>query len=189
MVYIDIWTGSGCIPISVMKNMPHPNSPIKGEGASCFAIDISEQALAVAKINIQNHWLEGKIESLRGDLLEPLITHPNPLFKREGVEKVIISANLPYIKQNDFENMDESVYMHEPDTALYGWEKTGFELYEKLINQASILAKEGMKVVLFIEIWFDQKKVCENHLNTLGHKYEIFTDNGGVERCLKIEVE
>lgn len=49
------------------------------------------------------------------------------------------SANLPYIKAWDKINMDKEVYTFEPELALYWWEKTGFELYEKLIFQAKTL--------------------------------------------------
>ena len=50
-------------------------------------------------------------------------------------QNLIISANLPYIKAWDKINMDKEVYTFEPELALYWWEKTGFELYEKLISE------------------------------------------------------
>ena len=189
IIYIDVWTGSWCIPVSVMKNIilpPHTSGTLikKGRRIKCFAIDISEKALEVAEINIQNHWLEDKIKLVQWNLLTPLF----PLLDKEGLGVVIISANLPYIKQDDFENMDESVYIHEPETALYWWENTWFELYEELIQQATTLSQKWIKIILFIEIGFDQKEVCENYLKTQGYTYEIFQDNWGVERCVKIEI-
>ncbi|MDQ7022178.1 MAG: hypothetical protein Q9M97_01350 [Candidatus Gracilibacteria bacterium] len=86
--------------------------------------------------------------------------------------------------------MDKDVILHEPSVALYGGAGTGFELYEKLIEQilsTPLLGKEGLGVVLFIEIGFDQKKVAINYLNSKKLNFKIFKDNGGVDRCIKIE--
>ncbi|MCH2188551.1 peptide chain release factor N(5)-glutamine methyltransferase [Candidatus Gracilibacteria bacterium] len=193
-IYIDTGTGSGCIPISVVKNITPPPSrtPLKKgrENIQYFGVDISEKALEVAHINMKRHSLEGKITLLQGNLLEPfLIPRPNPLLRGEEKKDIIITANLPYIKQDDFDNMDSSVYLHEPELALYGGKETGFELYEKLLEQSSLLAQEGLRVVVFIEIGFDQKETCEKYLKSKGYEYEIFKDNGGIERCVRIEVK
>ena len=66
----------------------------------------------------------------------------------------MVTANLPYIKDNDFENIDDSVDKHEPHLALFGGPETGFELYEKLINQLQNIKADT--IALFIEIGFDQ---------------------------------
>ena len=181
VTYIDIGTGSGYIPISVVKN-------IWGKISQSCAIDISESALKVADINRKTYHLQNTLTLYHGNLLDPII----PLLDKEGlgvVKSIIITANLPYIKQDDFENMDTPVYIHEPRIALYGWENTGFEMYEELINQAKELSDFGHQVTLFIEIGFDQKQVCETHLWKLWYEYEIFQDMGWVDRCVKIELK
>jgi len=181
LIYIDIWTWSGCIPVSILTS---PLAPLlTGEGDMCYAVDISKKALEVAWINIQNHELKEKITLLEWNLLEPIL----PLLGNEGLG-VVITANLPYIKQDDFENMDESVYLNEPDLALYWWEETWFELYEKLIGQCQELVKWKNKIVLFIELGFDQKEICENFLKSESLVYQIFQDNGWVERCVRVEM-
>ncbi len=170
--YIDVWTGSWAIPISVYKNSWEN---IK----KAFAVDISIGALEVAKKNIKNHNLENKIELLKSDLLE------NINLSTEGFSPLyVITANLPYIKDEDYWNMDKEVILYEPSIALYWWKKTGFELYEKLIEQ---ILKYKIKAILFIEIWFDQKKIATNYLNNKKLNFKIFKDNWAVERCIKIK--
>ncbi len=170
---IDVWTWSSCIPISIIKNSKNINK--------CFVIDISKKALEVSKINLEKYSLENKVTQLNWDLLD------NFSYKLEW--KVIITANLPYIKNWDFENMDKQTIEYEPDLALYWWEKTGFELYEKLIAQTFELKKKYNieKLQLFIEIGFDQKEVSINYLSEKKLKFEIFKDNSLVDRCIKID--
>jgi len=179
---IDVWTWSSCIAISILKNTTHI--------LNSFVIDISEKALEVSSINIEKYDLQDKIKQIKSDLLE----HFNPhLISPNGreIENIIITANLPYIKNGDFENMDLETIEFEPDLALYGWESTGFELYERLIFQVLELQSNYnlVKIILFIEIWFDQKMVCEDFLNKLNLEFEIFKDNGGVDRCIKIFIK
>jgi len=173
-IYIDIWTWSWAIPISVYKNS-------KNKIKKIYAVDISTDALEVAKKNIKTHNLENKIKLLKSNLLSDLF----PLLAREGARGWVITANLPYIKNEDFWNMDREVILHEPAVALYWWKKTWFELYEKLIEQ--IIESNNKKVILFIEIWFDQKEVAINYLENKKLSFEIFKDNWAIERCVKIK--
>lgn len=174
--YIDIWTGSSCIPISVLKNTNHIHKT--------FVIDISPDALEVSKININNHNLDIKILQHEWSLLEPL------MHKFNADTQLVITANLPYIKDNDFNNMDKQTVQYEPDLALYWWTETGFELYEELINQAIKIKSEKniSKIILFIEIWFDQEKYSQNYLDSLWLKYQQHKDNNEIIRCIEINI-
>ncbi len=178
---IDIWTGSWAIPISILKN-----SKIK----KALAIDISKEALEVANINIKKHNLWDKINLLKSNLLEKFLEN-NPLSfeERAGVrfKNIIITANLPYIKNGDFENMSKETLEYEPNLALFWWKNTGFEMYEKLINQIlEFLEKIKAKIILFIEIGFDQKEIALKYLKTKKLKFEVFKDNNKISRCVKI---
>lgn len=166
--YIDIWTGSSCIAISVLKNI-EKNKIIKW-----IAIDISEEAIEVSKINIKKHWIKN-LKNLKSDLLKN--------YKDEKNHK-IITANLPYIKNNDFENMSISTINHEPSIALYWWEKTWFELYEKLIEQCINIKK----ITLFIEIWFDQSEYAKKYIEKKWLDFIVFKDNSWIDRCIKINI-
>ena len=192
IILIDVWTWSSCIPISVLKNLLTEEFNFLKK---TYAIDISKDALEVARINIKKHNLENKIELVQWDLLEKFwqtqrsASTKNIVVMNQCVHpNIIITANLPYIKNWDFENMDEETINFEPDLALYWWEKTGFELYKKLIYQIfelqSIYNIESL--VLFIEIGFDQKQIAIEFLEKQNLKFEIFKDNGWIERCVKI---
>ncbi|MDC0506003.1 peptide chain release factor N(5)-glutamine methyltransferase [Candidatus Gracilibacteria bacterium] len=174
-IYIDIGTGSGCIPVSVIKNS-------KNMLKHAYALDISTKALEVANINIKTYDLTHHIELLESNLLEKVLD------RKLHDKQIVITANLPYIKQDDFENMDESVYLNEPKLALYGGKNTGFELYETLIGQCQELVECNSKITLFIELGFDQKDVCEEFLTSYKLAYQIFQDNGGVDRCVRVEI-
>ncbi len=161
-IFIDVWTGSSCIPITILQNTKN----IK----ECFVIDISKEALEVSKINIKKY--NSYLDSLN----------------LKEYNSIIITANLPYVKNWDFKNMDEETIEFEPDLALYGWEKTGFELYERLIYQIFDLQLlyDIKEIILFIEIGFDQKQIATKFLEKQNLKFEIFKDNWGIDRCIKI---
>lgn len=177
---IDVWTWTSCIPISILKNTNNIDN--------CYVIDISKKALEVSKINIEKYWLENKIEQIEWSLLSSLISKSSN--QLNITENIIITANLPYIKDNDFENMDKETVKFEPDTALYWWKETWFELYEELIKQSIELKQiyNSQNITLFIEIWFDQKEICENYVNKMLLKYEIYKDNSWINRCVQIEI-
>ncbi len=186
-LYIDIWTWSSCIPISILKNLLTEGGNFLKKA---YAIDISKDALEVAKINIKRHFLEKNIKLINWNLLDNFEFDTSFLSPNWdlNLDNLIITANLPYIKNWDFKNMDEETINFEPDLALYWWEKTGFELYEKLIYQIfelqSIYNIESL--VLFIEIGFDQKEIAIEFLEKQNLKFEFFKDNQDIDRCVKI---
>lgn len=174
---IDVWTWSSCIPISIIKNTTRISN--------CFAIDISEHALKISEINIKKHKLSEKIIRIHSNLIEDFIWDNNLL---DTNKNVIITANLPYIKNNDFENIDKETLDYEPSLALYWGKETWFELYEKLIIQSITLKKQNKlnSLVLFIEIWFDQFKYSKQYLKKLWLKAIFYKDICNINRCLEI---
>jgi len=175
MMYVDVWTGSACIPISVVEEM----HPLKFEQA--FALEISQDAMDVAAQNIEA-FCPWKIELRESNLLS-WIFHDNFTDK-----KLCISANLPYIKDGDYENMDHSVVRNEPNRALYGWSETWFELYIELIKQCFQMKQvhKILEIHLFIEIGFDQKKISQDYLEEMWLSFEYFQDNSKIDRVVYI---
>lgn len=174
---IDVWTWSSAIIVAILKNIKFD--------IKAYALDISLDALEVAKINIEKHWLQNKIRLLNSDLLKIFLDKDYIL----DTKKVLITANLPYIKNWDFINMDKEVLENEPHIALFGWEKTWFELYEKLINEATLLKKiYKNEIILFIEIWFDQYEYSNSYLSKLWLKFEYFKDLNDIWRVIKIHI-
>ena len=127
---LDIGTGSGCIAISLAKNIPT---------AEIWALDISQSAIEVAKKNtIQN---EVSINYL---ILDILTTKQLPqLFD-------IIVSNPPYVKQQEKEAMHDNVLQHEPEKALYVSDTNPLIFYDKITDLAkNHLTKNGK---LYFEI-------------------------------------
>lgn len=108
---IDLGTGSGCIAISLAKKYPNSN---------WIAVDISEEALKVARKNADLHQIQNII-FLNSNLLENI---PNTKFD-------LITANLPYIGTKTFSGVDPNTQKFEPNMALFSGED-GLDLYRQL---------------------------------------------------------
>ena len=108
-----------------------------------FAVDISPEALLVARKNAKNHGKE--ITFLESSLLEKFLQEDISLRGKN----ICIVTNLPYIKQDDWENMSTDT-VHEPKLALFGGAQTGFELYEQLFAQIGSFVEKYTPVKLTI---------------------------------------
>ncbi|WP_299158051.1 peptide chain release factor N(5)-glutamine methyltransferase [uncultured Tenacibaculum sp.] len=128
--FIDIGTGSGCIPISLKKNLP---------SANVSAIDISDDALKIAKQNAQlNNVI---INFIRRDILE---TEELP-----QLYDVIVS-NPPYVRNLEKVEIKNNVLENEPHLALFVDDNNPLIFYSKIADLAKDhLTKNG---ILFFEI-------------------------------------
>ncbi|MGX7203206.1 protein-(glutamine-N5) methyltransferase, release factor-specific [Enterococcus plantarum] len=132
LTVVDVGTGTGAIAISL--KLARPNWQVT-------AIDISEEALKVAKKNAQQ--LEAEIEFIHGDALKPI--------KNKRID--ILISNPPYISNAEWALMDESVRTYEPKTALFA-ENDGLAIYQRLADEAKDkLNPEGK---IYLEIGFQQ---------------------------------
>ncbi len=169
-ILIDVGTGSGCIPISILKNTKQ---------VKCFAIDISPKALAIARCNAKKHNV--KIKFLRGNLLAPIIKNLTHFLK--GAEKIVITANLPYLTEKQY-RQNQTLHF-EPKLALVAT-KSGLALYEKLLQQISALPKAH--ITLFLEIDPSQSpaiiKIIKKYLPST--EVKIKNDYAGNERLVII---
>tara|TARA_B100001540_G_scaffold108151_1_gene97212 strand:+ start:90 stop:938 length:849 start_codon:yes stop_codon:yes gene_type:complete len=162
MNILDIGTGSGCLVISLLK-----------ERYNCIAtaIDISKDALKVAKINAKLHQLENKIRFLNIDI-----------DKFNSSKYDLIISNPPYINKVDLNRLDDDVRLYEPRLALYGG-INGFDAINKVIKKSSKLLKCNGKLI--IEIGHKQKNYTIKILQENGfYINEIFKDFSGKDRCL-----
>lgn len=144
---VDVGTGTGCIVLTLAKQRPDANFK---------AVDISNDALELAKENARANGLESKVFWMQNNLLEQ--------FAPESADLIV--ANLPYIATADWQELHPSVRDHEPQSALDSGE-TGMELISQLATQARYVLVPGGK--LFLEFGFDQGNSVFKRLERLGY--------------------
>lgn len=133
---LDVGTGSGCIPISVLRHV---------SGLTAVATDISSSALRVAKANAKRHEVEGRIKFYRSDLLK------NVDLSAYGETEWVVTANLPYVPKGFRVNIETQF---EPQIALWGGED-GMEVYRRLLKELLPLKPRAM----FFECFDFQKAI------------------------------
>ena len=152
---LDIGTGSGCIVLSLLKLFKN----FRG-----VAIDVSKNALNVAKYNAKMHLLDNRVKFYKSSV--------DNFFK--GKYDLIVS-NPPYINSKSLKHLDEGIFKYEPVVALEGGVE-GLSLIKKVITGSSKLLKKSGKLIL--EIGYDQKykvkKLLENekfYVNKIVYDY------------------
>ncbi len=118
---VDVGTGSGCIAISLAKEIPQ---------ARIFAVDNSKQALQVAARNAESLGVCERVEFRLGDLLSPF-----SLDEFTSAFDFVVS-NPPYVPRAERVSLQAEVKNHEPLSALHSPDKEPFEIYRRLIGQA-----------------------------------------------------
>lgn len=159
---VDVGTGSGAIAVSLAYYWP---------GAQVHAVDISRQALEVARENAFRHQV--KVKFFQGDLLEPFL-------KQEKKFEIIIS-NPPYIPTSLLKTLPREV-SREPVLSLDGGEG-GLEPYRRLAPQAASLLSPGG--FLALEIGWDQGNRVREILKKEGFsQIDLLQDYGGRDRII-----
>lgn len=127
---LDVGTGSGVIALTLAAQFPE---------AEVHAVDISDDALALARENAARLDLPGRVQFFSGNLLE----------KVEGLFDLIV-ANLPYVPTGDRPTLSREV-QHDPDAALFAGER-GDELVRELIGVAPAHLRPGGMLALEVGI-------------------------------------
>ncbi|MDO8648589.1 MAG: peptide chain release factor N(5)-glutamine methyltransferase [Candidatus Peregrinibacteria bacterium] len=153
---LDIGTGSGCIAITLAKELPN---------ARITAIDTSHAALRVARTNARHHEVSNRITFLRGNLLKPILDLPTPSrspSRREGEKdkgpqfivhysSLIICANLPYLTTAEWRALPASLKQYEPRLALDGG-PDGLTPFRKLLTQVSKIPIIRNSLFIILEV-------------------------------------
>ena len=148
------------IALSLAKEFPE---------AEVYAVDISEDALALARENAVRLGLE-QVHFQKSDLLESLPERFD-----------LIAANLPYISMQDRHLLAREV-LHDPEVALFGG-PSGDELVRKLIAQTPSHLEPGG--LLSLEIGLDQAEGLSGFLRQKNyHDIELKKDYSGITRFL-----
>jgi len=159
LTLVDVGTGSGCIVISICRN-------VDVKGARFIGTDISDVSLEVARENAEE--LGCRVDFIKSDLLEGV----------KGEMDVVVS-NPPYIPLGD-RKVEENVVKYEPHPALFGG-RTGLELIERLSFQAYRKLRRGGFISL--EFGIGQSGRVVEILKKAGFSgIKIFKDLSGIER-------
>lgn len=187
MLLIDIGTGSGCVVISIAKQMhriEHEKFNIR-----YAASDISEKALLIARKNAKQHGVEKEISFFHSDLLEKFSSSSAFPF-----HSVFVVANLPYVPSpylRQVKTKDTQGLSFEPRLALDGGED-GFNAYRKLLLQMQVLHKHSPTIPLygFFEIGYDQSFISQKEIRTLFPRAcpRITNDLAGFARIVSFSI-
>ena len=164
---LDLCTGSGAIAIAAFKELEKYNREVK-----MTAVDISEEALDVAKANAKRNGAQD-IKFIQSDLFE----------KVRGKFDIIVT-NPPYIPSATIETLQREVRDHEPRLALDGGED-GLDFYRRIAQDApKRLVRGGM---LIMEVGEGEAKAVVKLFKNCSYSM-IVKDFNGIDRYVKIVI-
>ena len=161
LTFVEVGVGSGIISVMLAKKFPF---------AKIIAVDISKDAIEIAKINIKKFELQDRIELRCGSLLEPV-----------DEEFDYLVSNPPYIANNA--KLDSNL-SYEPQNALFGGDE-GDEIIKKLLDEVL-----NRKINFFTcEMGYDQKDKIHNYLSTKSPvKLEFYKDLSSFDRGFTVRL-
>lgn len=160
---IDVGTGTGCIPVSLLAERPH----WVGMG-----VDISSEALSVALTNIQRNEVSDRLRLIRAHLLACVASRSLHL----------VVSNPPYISHDEIAGLQPEVAMHEPRLALDGG-VDGLDFYRALVGEGRrVLRSQGW---LCFEVGMGQAGTVSALFLRAGYdRVSIHKDFAGIERVV-----
>ncbi|WP_225940338.1 peptide chain release factor N(5)-glutamine methyltransferase [Desulfomicrobium macestii] len=157
---LDVGTGSGALAVSCANLFPN---------FRIVAVDISFDALKVARKNARLHNVTDRILLLQGDLLESL---------RTDVFDVVL-ANLPYVPLSTRESLSREVLCHEPEIALFSG-PDGLDCYRALALSLRGAMKPG--ALLLCEIDHTHGQAMTELFSGIARDVRIVQDYAGLDR-------
>jgi release factor glutamine methyltransferase len=169
----DVGTGSGCIPISILANL---------ENAKAAAIDISPNALAVARKNAEKHRVADRIKFYESDVFERF---KNLKSQISNLKFDVIVSNPPYVPNGDLPDLPREVREFEPHFALFGGD-VGNEIVARLLADApQFLENDGF---MLFEIGFGQSETIKEMIDEkVWRLIEILDDLAGIPRIVVLQ--
>src|SRR5690606_12664891 len=165
---IDIGTGSGCIPVSLKKELPF---------CEITTADISEDALKVAKKNADIH--NSEIQLVKIDFLDGSNWNAMPSYD-------IIVSNPPYIPFSEKEILDKNVTRFEPLIALFVEDNDPFIFYKKIASFALNHLKNNGSI--YVEVHEQYAREVTSIFESSGLNAVIKKDIYDKERIIKASI-
>lgn len=165
---LDLCTGSGCIAAAIAQHI---------KGAIVLATDISEEAVEVARRNIERLKLSDRVTVETGDLFDPIAHTPDPR------PFDLIVANPPYIPTGEIDKLDRNVRDYEPVSALDGG-IDGLVVHRRIVEGAPDRLVPGGRI--YLEIQFDQGDAVKELLSSRAEFEDVksLKDFGGNVRVV-----
>ena len=161
---LDLGTGSGCIVLSILKDCPNTKA---------LAIDISKEALEIAKKNAISLEVDDRVEFLQGSWSD--IDFATKKYD-------IIVSNPPYIPTKEIDTLTKEVKEYDPLLALDGG-ADGLECYRQIAKISyNLLKKDGY---ILLEVGYNQADIV-NEIFKFNNftPYKIIKDLSGINRCI-----
>lgn len=169
LTVLDLCTGSGCIAISIAKELPL---------CKVYAVDISDRAIKIAQENAQMNSVGDRVTFLTGDLFSA-VEH----IGLNGKIDLIVS-NPPYVSNIEMNELQPEIKNYEPALALYGGED-GLDFYRRIVHEAPSYLSPGGD--LMMELGYGEaegvRSLFENEKFFTG--IEIIKDLAGIDRVIK----
>jgi release factor glutamine methyltransferase len=166
---VDVGTGSGCIALALVHEL---------KGADLYAVDLSAEALDLARANAAYLQLGGRVKFLQSNVLEAL----------EGVQDFdFVVSNPPYVGRNEADKVQRSVFEFEPRIAVFSGE-SGLDVIRPLIQQAHAALKPGGWLAM--EIGYSMRDAVLALLSpTMWDEPSVVPDLQGIPRVIAARKE
>jgi release factor glutamine methyltransferase len=162
---LDLFSGSGCIGLSILKNV---------DSAHCDFGEIEDSFLDQIKINLRLN----NVDEKRYKIIKTNV------FSGISEKYDFILANPPYVAENRIDEVGEDVKDFEPEIALYGGED-GLKLINVFLRDAKHYLNEGGKILM--EFDEEQKEEIEEIVKNSYSDYNFYKDQFNRYRFIKIK--
>jgi release factor glutamine methyltransferase len=161
---VDVGTGSGCIALALAHEL---------KDAEVFAVDISADALEIARANAVRLQLDGRVRLMQSNVLEALAAFHDFDF---------VISNPPYVGFGEADKVQKSVRDFEPQVAVFAGEQ-GLNVIEPLVGQGYTSLKPGGWLAM--EIGYSMRDAVVNLLSpTMWDEIRVVPDLQGIPRVI-----
>jgi release factor glutamine methyltransferase len=181
---VDVGTGSGCVALALAHEL---------QTAEIYGVDLSEDALGVARANAARLQLE-RVRFLRCDVLKPMFDEPSAVIPTVDVSPSretyfsgfrdldFVVSNPPYVAFREADKVQKSVFEFEPRMAVFAGEN-GLDVIRPLIEQAHDALKPGGWLAL--EIGYSMRDAVVDLLNSImWNGLRVVPDLQGIPRVV-----
>jgi release factor glutamine methyltransferase len=174
---VDVGTGSGCVALALAHAL---------KGAEVYAVDLSAEALEIARANAARLQLDRRVHCLRADILSVI---PSEDFRpsrgtrsSEFPDLDFVVSNPPYVAFSEADRVQKSVFEFEPRMAVFAGEN-GLDVIRPLIAHAHTVLKPGGWLAL--EIGYSMHDAVVNLLSpTMWDESRVVPDLQGIPRVV-----